>query len=159
MQRPTSAQSAWPAPSSRNGPSLGTMAMARNQRSFESHGYSSSSDEADSLKLHEPAFLPEPHRFPPSPTAYEPEVPRNGLGIRFSPRPVRALPQIVVPPPLADLPDNPPTPPPKSPFFERVQSTRRTLMGKVDGWWDLNLLDKRQTLFGGGSGSPARHKG
>lgn len=35
-----------------------------------------------------------------------------------------------------------------SPLLARVQSKRRTFMERVDGWWDLGLLEKRQTLLG-----------
>jgi hypothetical protein len=30
-------------------------------------------------------------------------------------------------------------------------------MERIEGWWDLNLLEKRQTLLKGG-GSPLRRK-
>ncbi|EWG36333.1 hypothetical protein FVEG_14654 [Fusarium verticillioides 7600] len=62
-----------------------------------------------------------------------------------------------VPQPLQHLPPLPPVPVspgrmndsgPKSPL-ERVWSKRKTLLERVEGWWDLDLLEKRQTLFGG----------
>lgn len=31
-------------------------------------------------------------------------------------------------------------------------SQRKTLLQRIEGWWDLGLLEKRQTLFGGKSG-------
>lgn len=40
------------------------------------------------------------------------------------------------------------TPPPPV----RAASRRGTILGRIEGWWDLGLLDKRQTLFGGGGG-------
>jgi hypothetical protein len=55
--------------------------------------------------------------------------------------------------PVLQLPPLPPVPVspghmndngPKSPL-ERIWSKRKTILG----WWDLDLLEKRQTLFGG----------
>lgn len=33
----------------------------------------------------------------------------------------------------------------------RAKSKRKTILERIEGWWDLGLLDKRQTLFGGGN--------
>ncbi|VUC22271.1 unnamed protein product [Clonostachys rosea] len=131
------------------------MAMAKRERSFES-GYCSSEDE-NGLKLYVAAApQPQSRSSPPSrdSTAGERELirPRE----KRPPRPIQELPQIIVPP-IPAAQDGPPTPPPKSPFLELVHAKRKTIMEKIEGWWDLGLLEKRQTLFKGG-GSPLRRK-
>ena len=54
----------------------------------------------------------------------------------------------------APLPPLPPLPP-SSPVglgllspLPRQKPKRKTVLGRLEGWWDLNLLEKRQTLFG-----------
>ncbi|CAH0056500.1 unnamed protein product [Clonostachys solani] len=131
------------------------MAMAKRERSFES-GYCSSEDE-NGLKLYVAAApQPQSRSSPPSrdSTADERELVRPR---ERPPRPIKELPQIIVPPPIPAAQDGPPTPPPKSPFLELIHAKRKTIMEKVEGWWDLNLLEKRQTLLKGG-GSPLRRK-
>ncbi|KAM5355325.1 hypothetical protein ACJ41O_001971 [Fusarium nematophilum] len=116
--------------------SLGTMAMAQQEKRFDSD----SSSDAESAR--------QPW-FPPPPTA---PVRMKRVQVREAPRPVDDLPA---------LPPMPPVPPspsfvddgPRSPLLERVKSKRRTIMERIEGWWDLELLEKRRTLFGGGSGS------
>ncbi|KAF5534930.1 membrane-associating domain-containing protein [Fusarium phyllophilum] len=118
-----------PAPKDIEGPhvmaqerSLGTMAMAKRL----------DSDSSDAESASQPWC-------PPPPTA-----------------PVRVK-RKEVPQPLQHLPPLPPVPVSpgrmnhsgsKSPL-ERVWSKRKTLLERVEGWWDLDLLEKRQTLFGG----------
>ena len=131
------------------------MAMAGpkgQERKLESQGSSSSSwNEPDGLHLNEPLPVPKPPRFlhPPTATVQE-KKPR----VRHAPPlPVGELPRIVVPPP-PPVPEDPPTPLPKSPLnplLARARSKRKTIMERIEGWWDLGLLDKRQTLFANGS--------
>lgn len=33
----------------------------------------------------------------------------------------------------------------------RPRVKRKTILSRIEGWWDLGLLEKRQTLFGGGA--------
>lgn len=97
------------------------------------------------MNIREP--LPVPIvRSPPSSTASFGET-RKKVRVKEAPRPVEQMPQIVIPPP-PPVPQDPPTPSPKSPLLVRVMSKRRTIMERIEGWWDLGLLEKRQTLFG-----------
>ncbi|KAF7551778.1 hypothetical protein G7046_g7625 [Stylonectria norvegica] len=62
------------------------------------------------------------------------------------------------PAPVGEMPPLPPNlmsgaRSPLSPLFERVRSKRRTIMERVEGWWDLDLLEKRKTLLGSAPGS------
>jgi len=124
--------------------SLGTMAMHQ-ERELESQG-SSMNVSSDGLALNEPQPVPWPRYLPP------PAAPRKPQ-FREAPRPLEELPRIEIPPP-PPIPQDDPSPPPKtplsplSPLLARARSHRRTVMGKIEGWWDLNLMDKRATLFG-----------
>ncbi|KAH7001439.1 hypothetical protein EDB80DRAFT_879532 [Ilyonectria destructans] len=87
--------------------------------------------------------------FPPPPTA---PIREKRVRMREMARPVEEIPPLPPVPPLL-LP--PPSPAfsdgPRSPLLERVRSKRRTIMQALEGWWDLDILEKRQTLFGGGA--------
>lgn len=125
--------------------SLGTMAVQQ-ERKIESQGSSSGGSSFDGLHLNEPQPVPRPRYLPP-PTA--PKRPQ----FREAPRPVEELPRIEIPPP-PPIPEDTISPPPKtplsplSPLLARARSKRRTIKERIEGWWDLDLLDKRATLFG-----------
>ncbi|KFA64490.1 hypothetical protein S40285_01072 [Stachybotrys chlorohalonatus IBT 40285] len=92
--------------------------------------------------------------FPPPPTA--PIREKKRARIREAPQPIEDM------PPLPPLPPAEAMPPPKrmeNPFplrkpVARSKSIRKTIMARIDGWWDLGLLEKRQTMLG----SPASHR-
>lgn len=111
--------------------SLGTMAMAHPEKRFDS-------DSSDAESARQPWF-------PPPPTA---PVRVKRVQLRETPKPVEDLPPL---PPMLQVPSSPSfvDDGPRSPLLERVKSARKTLMERVEGWWDLGLLEKRQTLFGG----------
>jgi hypothetical protein len=102
--------------------SLGTMAMAKR---FDS-------DSSDAESVRQPWC-------PPPPTAPV-RVKRKEVA-----RPVLHLPPL---PPVPLSPGRMNDDSPKSPL-ERIWSKRKTILERVEGWWDLDLLEKRQTLFGG----------
>ncbi|KAG9258215.1 uncharacterized protein F5Z01DRAFT_670865 [Emericellopsis atlantica] len=119
------------------------------QGSMSSSAASSSSGGSnvhDSLPL--PVPVPVPRLSPPPTASGRPS------GSREMARPVESLPRLQIPPPPPipeDPSPSPPQPPPKSPLsplLARARSKRRTIMSRVEGWWDLGLLDRRQTLFG-----------
>ncbi|KAF4459232.1 hypothetical protein FALBO_14015 [Fusarium albosuccineum] len=107
------------------------MAMAHQEKRFDS-------DSSDTESARQPWF-------PPPPTA---PVRVKRVQLKETPRPVENMPplppQLLVPPSPSFIEEGP-----RSPLLERVRSKRKTLMEMVDGWWDLGLLEKRQTLFGG----------
>ena len=145
-----------PAPVHRKGRSLGTMAMAQPQQ--EQRFDTSDSSDNDSLKLNEPRSVPE-LRFYPPPTAFGEK--RKKVLVREAPRPVERLPEIVIPPP-PPIPEDSVSPriksplSPLSPLLARARSKRRTIMERIEGWWDLDLFEKRATLFGNGSAAPRK---
>lgn len=141
--------------------SLGTMAMAN--RDGPAHGLglyasssysSSSSDVGDGLKLNEAQPLPPPPPVPTAPVQFLDK--RKRVKVREAPYAVGELPRIIPPPPPIPDDSHPPSPgsrSPLSPLLARVASKRKTIMDYIDGWWDLGLLEKRQTLLGrNGSG-------
>ncbi|KAL2211658.1 hypothetical protein CC79DRAFT_1363957 [Sarocladium strictum] len=112
--------------------------------------FDSDSSDAESMHITHPVShnrAPEPW-FPPPPTAAvaEREKKRPRVITREKPRPVEDIPPL---PPLTNFPPPPPEPVDMPPMPRRVKSQRKTVMGILDGWWDLNLLEKRQTMFGG----------
>lgn len=143
--------------------SLGTVAIAHQEKQYTIENNNNSS-------AHHPSWFPP---LPPSSTA--PIVARR-ISMRDAaaaddpPRPVDRLPPLPPVPPVPRLPRSlilhapvprappapflaPPSPAfsedgPRSPLLERVNSKRRTIMSRIEGWWDLNLIEKRQTLFG-----------
>lgn len=130
------------------------MAMASREKGFDPADSSSNSD-VDSLRLNEalpmPPLPPLPSSFPPPPTAPIRDK-RKRVQIREAPRAIETLPRIIPPPPPIpgdDPSSSSPSPrSPLSPLLARVQSKRRTIMERIEGWWDLDLLEKRQTLLG-----------
>lgn len=122
------------------------MANKEMERGFERN------QSSDSLKLNEPRAVN--LSFPPPPTEVVPiKDKRSRVKIRQAPKRISGLPRIILPPP--PIPDDTPSTPmpksPLSPLLERMNSKRRTIMEKLEGWWDLGLLDKRQTLFRNGT--------
>lgn len=151
--------------------SLGTTAMAR-------AGKLDDSDSADDLGImnvpmpvphREPCFSSCHHRqpvvSPPPSTAAAAGMKRTRMSTaKRAPRPK--------PEPLTSLPPVPPVPVltasaiPGTPGQldaaavapARTGSRRKTLMERIEGWWDLGLLDKRQTLFRSQSKAMAEQK-
>ncbi|KAM0256950.1 hypothetical protein ACHAQJ_004651 [Trichoderma viride] len=92
--------------------------------------------------------------FPPPPTAAKKT--KRPI-VRSINRPVEEMPPL---PPLPAFitrqsPQIPPTPlssnfgaPPASPISVTGKTKRKTLLQRIEGWWDLGLLERRQTLFG-----------
>ncbi|KFH43336.1 hypothetical protein ACRE_059060 [Hapsidospora chrysogenum ATCC 11550] len=134
--------------------------VLRPQKSMSS---SSESDSADGLRLNEPLPVPVPVPVPaiapwlrpPAPTA---TVREGRPRVRQAPSlPSPERPQIVVPPPppVPPIPEDARTPlapkSPLSPLLARARSKRRTIMERIEGWWDLGLLEKRQTMVRNGS--------
>ena len=103
------------------------MAMGTHEKRFDS-------DSSDSESVRQPWF-------PPPPTA---PVRNSRVRVRETPRPVGTLPPLP-PQPLAGVIEGGP----RSPLLERVRSKRRSILERIEGWWDLGLIEKRQTLFGG----------
>ena len=122
--------------------SLGTKAMAQQDKRYDSD----SSSDAISMDVPRPPYP----RYSPPPTA---PMPEKRARIRQAPRPLEQLPP--VPPLPTVMPDPLPmlSPPPPSPQT-RVKSNRKTILERIEGWWDLGLLEKRQTLFGNSNRQP-----
>jgi hypothetical protein len=114
------------------GRSLGTMAMAH----APEKRFDSDSSDTESLSSRP--------RYPPPPTAPVVREQRERVydGV---PQPVREMPPL---PPPESIP-----PPIQSPL-SRLKARPRTLLQRIEGWWDLGLIEKRQTRFGGDNGSP-----
>jgi hypothetical protein len=123
--------------------------------------FDSDSSDAESMHITHPVShsrAPEPW-FPPPPTAAvaQHERKRARLITREKPRPVEEIPPIPPLPPLTNFPPPPPEPVDMPPMPRRAKSQRKTILGRLEGWWDLNLLDKRQTLFGAANAAPRRN--
>lgn len=93
-------------------------------------------------KLDRPAYPP----FPPPPTA---SVGAKKSRIKPPPRPIEKIPPL---PPLPHIVHYPKSPVDAFGIRMAPQSTtkpkRKTILERIDGWWDLGLLEKRQTRFG-----------
>ncbi|KAM3506880.1 hypothetical protein MY11210_007367 [Beauveria gryllotalpidicola] len=158
--------------------SLGTTAMAQTAKYDDI-------DSADDLGIvNVPIPLPLPHRKPYlSPDRHRhryPIVPPAAAGVMERAKSSTAKRAIRPKPgPLASLPSVPPVPvlaatgiisattpdaPPKMvdaavvALPARTRSRRKTLLERIEGWWDLGLLDKRQTLFRSQSRGMAEQK-
>ena len=121
--------------------------------------FDSDSSDVESMHITYPVSnrSPEPW-FPPPPTAAvaQREKKRSRSMTREKPRPVEDIPPLPPLPPLENFPPPPPEPVEMPPAPRRAKSQRKTVLGILDGWWDLNLLDKRQTLFKGGNNGTSR---
>lgn len=110
------------------------------------HYDSDSTDDHVSMNLAYPCREPNKHApFPaPRPTAM-PSEHRIRTG-SSPPRPIRTIPPLPRVPatlPITRKPVGlglvlPPV----------VKSKRKTILERIDGWWDLGLLERRQTLLG-----------
>lgn len=114
--------------------------------------YDSDSD----LSMNIPVPIHEPYPFfPPPPTA----IKKKPLRTKQAAAPIEDIPPLpkfnpdhflpVPPPPSPPVPDTEFPGPPSPQLSGKFK--RKTLMQRVEGWWDLGLLEKRQTLFGRGS--------
>lgn len=135
---------------SKHAPSLGTTAMSQatlNSKASSDSGLSMS-EAGDGLGI--TMNIPQPilrhHKHTPPPTAPIREARATRL-IRLKAKPVERLPPLPtttlsVPPPPPEMPS-----PTVSPT--RTCSTRRkTILQRIEGWWDLGLLERRQTVVG-----------
>ncbi|KAL7904043.1 hypothetical protein GGI35DRAFT_490830 [Trichoderma velutinum] len=134
--------------------SLGTMAMSTAQHQDRRSLYDGDED----LDMNIPVPLSDDRHpyFPPPPAAAK----KTKRRVR---RPVEEMPPL---PPLpafitqrSPVPPMPPSPPSShisvplaSPMSATSKTKRKTLLQHLEGWWDLGLMEKRQTLFGGKSG-------
>ncbi|KAM3557869.1 hypothetical protein ARSEF4850_004880 [Beauveria asiatica] len=136
--------------------SLGTTAMAQTAKYDDS-------DSADDLGIVN-VPMPLSHReLCSSPHKHHPVVPPAAAGVmrraksstaKRAIRPLASLPPVPPVPVLATTGIGAPTDaPPKTEdaaivaLPARTRSRRKTLLERIEGWWDLGLLDKRQTLF------------
>lgn len=102
-----------------------------------------------------PCFPPDQHPiFPPPPAAAGMKKSRTSTAkraIRPKPEPLISLPPVPPLPVLVTTPSGIPDTPKQlgSASFApaRTRSRRKTLLERIEGWWDLGLLDKRQTMF------------
>ncbi|KAK2599954.1 hypothetical protein QQS21_005338 [Conoideocrella luteorostrata] len=125
--------------------SLGTTTIIQAPRADKR--YDSDSTYDDDIKMNVPRPAREafqPSFPPPPPTATTRE---KRARIRPPPRPIERVPPL---PPLPAV-----VPPPKSPVGLGLlnpqpvaKPKRKTILEQINGWWDLGLLEKRQTLFG-----------
>ncbi len=137
------------------------------------------SDSADDLGImnvpmplshREPCFYPDHrhHIVPrPPPTAAAAGVKRTKTStakraIRPKPEPLTSLPPVPPVPVLARAASAIPGTPKQLDVVTvapaRTTSRRKTLLERIEGWWDLGLLDKRQTLFRSQSRATAEQK-
>lgn len=119
------------------------MAMVHPDKRYDSD---SGSDDAVSMNIPYPAREPVDASFPsqPGPTA---TIREKRARLRPPPRPLETIPPL---PPMPAV-----VPSPKSPVGlglvnppAAARPKRKTILERIDGWWDLGLLEKRQTLFG-----------
>jgi hypothetical protein len=124
----------------RKGRSLGTTAMAAQQKRFDSD----SSDAESLYGGHAGPLSSSPPRpwFPPPPT--EP-VREKRTRVYDAPEPVAELPPLPKPEAI-------PVPVVSQSPLSRLKSRPRTLLERIDGWWDLGLLERK------GNGSPVARK-
>ncbi|ATY63467.1 hypothetical protein A9K55_007481 [Cordyceps militaris] len=119
------------------------------------------SDSADDLgiinvprpRAHREPCLPSDHHgplVPPPPTAAagvkRMKSSTASRGFRRKPEPLASLPPVPPVPVLATTTGAIPGTPKMPDTPARSRSRRKTLLERIDGWWDLGLLDKRQTL-------------
>ena len=119
--------------------------MAMAQTKFDRFDSDSSSDGESMHTTHPISGRAGEPWFPPPPTAAVPQHQKKRPRVRQKPRAVEEIPPLPPLPPLSSLP----SPPPEPVEVPRVKARRKTILERIDGWWDLGLLDKRQTLFGG----------
>ncbi|KAI9172183.1 hypothetical protein HJFPF1_01676 [Paramyrothecium foliicola] len=114
------------------------MALAQQEKRFDSD-----SSDAESISVSGPSSrnAPKPW-FPPPPTAPIREMKARICDV---PQPVREMPPLPKPEAIPIRVQSP---------LSRLKARPRTLLQRIEGWWDLGLIEKRQTLFGGGNGSP-----
>ncbi|KAK5992610.1 hypothetical protein PT974_06024 [Cladobotryum mycophilum] len=127
------------------------MAMAQQQQQREREKSSFESDSGLSMNIPVALNDDDSHPyFPPPPTAA-----MKRSHVRQAAHPVEEMPPLPVfvstkPKPPVVIPPPPPSEfaaPPTSPLpVGKIK--RKTLMQRIEGWWDLELLEKRQTLFG-----------
>ncbi|KAJ6442811.1 dehydrogenase with different specificitie [Purpureocillium lavendulum] len=80
-------------------------------------------------------------RFPPPPTASVCDAKKDSQ----RPRPLEKLLPVPAAPALVVTGLGIQSP------LSKIKSKRKTILERIEGWWDLGLLEKRQTLFGGGA--------
>lgn len=134
--------------------SLGTMAMANKQHQDRRSLYDSSDEDLD-MNIPVQVLNDSHPYFPPLPTAAKKtKRPR----VQSMKRPVEEMPPLPPLPPAFATHKPPPIPPsplsssylslpPASPML-MTGKKRKTLLQRIEGWWDLGLLERRQTLLG-----------
>ncbi|OAA47947.1 hypothetical protein NOR_02437 [Metarhizium rileyi] len=114
------------------------MAMVHQDTRYASD---SAGDDDVSMNISFPAYESAYPSFPPPP-APTASIGKKRAHKRPPPRPVDKIPALPLPP--------------KSPIglgllgppFTAAKPKRKTILQRIDGWWDLGLLEKRQTLLG-----------
>ncbi|PKK44760.1 hypothetical protein CI102_10949 [Trichoderma harzianum] len=139
--------------------SLGTMAMSRTQHQDGRSLYDG--DEDLDMNVPVPLFNNDRHPyFPPPPAAAKKTKRRVRHPVEEMP-PLPPLPAAYITqrspvPPVPPMPPSPPSShlnvPLASPMSATSKTKRKTLLQHISGWWDLGLMEKRQTLVGGKSG-------
>ncbi|KAK4066118.1 uncharacterized protein Triagg1_8186 [Trichoderma aggressivum f. europaeum] len=120
-------------------------------------------DEDLDMNVSVPLFNDRHPYFPPPPAAAKKTKRRVRHPVEEMP-PLPPLPAAYIAqrspiPPVPPMPPSPPSPPSShlnvplaSPMSATSKPKRKTLLQHLEGWWDLGLMEKRQTLFGGKSG-------
>ncbi|KAL7791801.1 hypothetical protein V8C43DRAFT_63507 [Trichoderma afarasin] len=135
------------------------MAMSRTQHQDSRSLYDG--DEDLDMNVPVPLFNNDRHPyFPPPPAAAKKTKRRVRHPIEEMP-PIPPLPAAYITqrspvPPVPPMPPSPPSShlnvPLASPMSTTSKTKRKTLLQHISGWWDLGLMEKRQTLVGGKSG-------
>ncbi|ODA79366.1 hypothetical protein RJ55_04959 [Drechmeria coniospora] len=137
------------------------MTTSAGKPSKEKHAYDSDSSDGLDTSLGLGIKLAYPVLLPPAPTAATSmtrKMKARICEVRPRPRPLHGLPPVS---PLSPVPPVPLKLPVSSKMPHTLRSPpvvrppvgtnakRRTLRDRIEGWWDLGLLEKRQTLHGG----------
>ncbi|KAL7929414.1 hypothetical protein V8C35DRAFT_196488 [Trichoderma chlorosporum] len=135
--------------------SLGTTAMATRQHQDRRSLYDGDEDVDMNVPVQ---LLNDRHPyFPPPPAAAAKKTKRRVRHPVEEMPPLPPLPAFVTQrPPVPPIPPSPPSShlsvPLASPMSTMSKTKRKTFLQHLEGWWDLGLIEKRQTLFGGKSG-------
>ncbi|KAG8418688.1 hypothetical protein J3459_012144 [Metarhizium acridum] len=120
------------------------MAMIHPDRRYDSD---SGSDDAVSMNIPYQARGSVYSSFPPPP-APAATIREKRARVRPPPRPVENIPPLPPMPVFVPQPKSPVGLGLLSPPLAAVKPKRKTILERIDGWWDLGLLEKRQTLLG-----------
>ncbi|QYS96491.1 hypothetical protein H0G86_003732 [Trichoderma simmonsii] len=137
------------------------MAMSRAQQHQDGRSLYDGDEDLD-LNVPVPLFNNNDRHpyFPPPPAAAKKTKRRVRHPVEEMP-PLPPLPAAYITqrspvPPVPPMPPSPPSShlnvPLASPMSATSKTKRKTLLQHISGWWDLGLMEKRQTLVGGKSG-------